>query len=302
MQCTNPENYFPNGQLNARKWPCGKCLACELNKQAEWATRLMLERRCHDTAIFFTLTYDQEHCPEQLSKRHVQLFVKRWRKNYGTQPRYFICAEYGSKHGRPHYHGIFFGEKMMPVRRIARRSLRSMYVTVDPRIEDTWGLGSTYSKACDSSTAGVNITRYIAAYVVKNALNANGTESKAEWALQSRHPYIGFPAVKHLSAACTTRTGSVLCSMLGTVPGIVKSAGRRMKIPLKIRQAMAYELGYPCLPVPPTDGTIIDYDGKAIQKEATIKPRDIRQALAAEDRIRSKLKAKAFRCITRNAG
>lgn len=49
-----------------------------------------------------------------LSKRHVQLFMKRLRRkvsyNYGSscKLRYFICGEYGSEHKRPHYHGILW--------------------------------------------------------------------------------------------------------------------------------------------------------------------------------------------------
>ncbi|UDN67885.1 replication initiator protein [robinz microvirus RP_171] len=61
------------------------------------------------SAFFFTLTYDNEHLPsgEELSKRDIQLFIKRLRKrNQGI--RYFAIGEYGTEFGRPHYHAVIF--------------------------------------------------------------------------------------------------------------------------------------------------------------------------------------------------
>lgn len=43
-----------------------------------------------------------------VSKTDVQKFLKRLRKNYGKKVRYFICAEYGPKSFKPHYHVLFF--------------------------------------------------------------------------------------------------------------------------------------------------------------------------------------------------
>jgi hypothetical protein len=57
------------------------------------------------------LTYDNAHLPAdgKLQKRHLQLYLKRLRKNTGIkQVRYYAVGEYGSKFGRPHYHVLFF--------------------------------------------------------------------------------------------------------------------------------------------------------------------------------------------------
>lgn len=44
-----------------------------------------------------------------VSKRHIQLFLKRVRKSIPPRSlKYFICSEYGPRTIRPHYHGIFF--------------------------------------------------------------------------------------------------------------------------------------------------------------------------------------------------
>ncbi len=66
----------------------------------------MYEQNC-----FITLTYDNEHLPEDgsLKKRHFQLFMKRLRKYFpNSKIRYFHCGEYGAKLARPHYHAILF--------------------------------------------------------------------------------------------------------------------------------------------------------------------------------------------------
>ena len=82
-------------------------------------------------SAFITLTYDEEHEPvdRSISKRELQLFIKRIRKDLTTPPagsveggpgaaapesharkiKYFACGEYGEKTERPHYHLIVFG-------------------------------------------------------------------------------------------------------------------------------------------------------------------------------------------------
>ena len=89
--------------------PCGQCIACRLNYGKLWSIRMMEELKKHDKACFATLTYDEEHVPEdgQLSKRELQLFWKRLRKERCV--RYFCCGEHGDRFGRPHYHAIIYG-------------------------------------------------------------------------------------------------------------------------------------------------------------------------------------------------
>ena len=47
--------------------PCGQCLNCKLNKAKEWAVRCVLEASLYDENFFVTLTYDDEHYPEDAS-------------------------------------------------------------------------------------------------------------------------------------------------------------------------------------------------------------------------------------------
>ena len=90
--------------------PCGSCLGCRKSRAREWAYRCSLELQQHREATFLTLTYDELHVPPTLSKRHLQLFWKRLRRDWPAKSiRYFSCGEYGTKTARPHYHAIVFG-------------------------------------------------------------------------------------------------------------------------------------------------------------------------------------------------
>ena len=92
-------------------YPCGQCLPCRINKARIWANRLDLEGRLHNDKIFVTLTYSDEHIPENnsLSKKHTQDFFKRLRRVTAKRLRYYCAGEYGTKTDRPHYHYIIYG-------------------------------------------------------------------------------------------------------------------------------------------------------------------------------------------------
>lgn len=97
--------------------PCGKCLLCRNKRAKEWSTRATCES---ETAVyppvFITLTYADWFRPDDgVRKEDVQKFIKRFRENWirkchgdRLDLRYFACGEYGSKHGLPHYHLLFW--------------------------------------------------------------------------------------------------------------------------------------------------------------------------------------------------
>lgn len=89
--------------------PCGKCVACQQAHAKAWALRCSLELQQHDNAVFTTLTYDEKHRPVTLTKRHIQLWLKRLRRSITTPIRFFASGEYGERTGRPHYHAILYG-------------------------------------------------------------------------------------------------------------------------------------------------------------------------------------------------
>lgn len=89
--------------------PCGTCLGCARQHAQQWAFRCRLEASIHRATSFATLTYNAQHLPPTLSKRHYQLFLKRLRKRANRLIRYFGSGEYGDRNHRPHYHFILFG-------------------------------------------------------------------------------------------------------------------------------------------------------------------------------------------------
>lgn len=111
-----------------RHVPCGKCIPCRINRSTQWMIRLDFERQQWKDATFLTLTYDDEHIPEDngLHKEEFQNFMKRLRYYENIKFRYYAVGEYGERekkyafpglpegkflHGRPHFHAIIFGLK-----------------------------------------------------------------------------------------------------------------------------------------------------------------------------------------------
>lgn len=90
---------------------CGNCIECQMLYSSTWAFRIGLEAQLYEHNCFITLTYNEDNRPkdDHLSKRDLQLFLKRLRKHFNNKKiRFFACGEYGDKKGRPHYHIILF--------------------------------------------------------------------------------------------------------------------------------------------------------------------------------------------------
>lgn len=112
--CLYPKQIFTrplagDGQLVTVS--CGKCLQCLQQKSLEWSFRIMDEASQYSENCFITLTYNDDNLPSDgsVSRREVQLFVKRLRKALKPlRVRFFACGEYGKKLLRPHYHIIVF--------------------------------------------------------------------------------------------------------------------------------------------------------------------------------------------------
>ena len=47
--------------------PCGQCIGCRLEKQRQWAIRIVHEALLWDENMFITLTYNDENLPENRS-------------------------------------------------------------------------------------------------------------------------------------------------------------------------------------------------------------------------------------------
>lgn len=149
--------------------PCQKCHVCLTNLRNDWTIRLIEESKNNLITKFITLTYEANK--ENLSKRDVQLFIKKLRHKYKF--RYFLVGEYGSNTHRPHYHMLLFTSDNVNVDVITR----------------TWDHG--FIQVADVNDARIHyITKY---HVLKN--NDSKKEVKS-FCLISKKPPIGYSYIK----------------------------------------------------------------------------------------------------------
>lgn len=171
--------------------PCGHCLACDQNKSNKWTTRIMAESYYYGSSLFLTLTYNDEHIPcnfdgdYTLSKRDIQLFLKRLRKKYPLNDiRYYCCGEYGSTTLRPHYHMILFGFQPSDLVLYKRNGERSLYTSLD--INNLWKNGFAVIGLCTPQSIA-----YTAKYSTKQSNYAEILGIEKPFRLASRNPAVG---------------------------------------------------------------------------------------------------------------
>lgn len=128
------------------KLPCGKCPECCKDYYTQWATRGSRELAQWDSNLFITLTYDEEHLPDDrsLNKKHVQDFIKRVKKHFGSSKnnpiRQTYCGEYGSLTSRPHYHAILYN-CYFPDAKFHRKTDQGHSVFTSEILSNLWGKG-----------------------------------------------------------------------------------------------------------------------------------------------------------------
>lgn len=116
MECITPFTFLDKNRIVCSA-PCGRCPACYKRRISAWSFRLLQEDKRSTSAMFLTLTYNNEHLPRTkrnfatLDKTHLQKFFKRLRKRNENKLKYYACGEYGSTNHRPHYHIVLFNAK-----------------------------------------------------------------------------------------------------------------------------------------------------------------------------------------------
>ena len=159
--------------------PCGQCIGCRLKYSQEWAVRLMHENQMHEQSCFITLTMNNEYLetrenPYSLDKSEFQRFMKRLRKRYGKEIRYFHCGEYGEKNSRPHYHAIIFGMDFEDKELFSVRDEIRLYTS--ETLAELWPFGFvTIGSVTMESCA------YVARYVCKKQKGKNAEEHYIRW-------------------------------------------------------------------------------------------------------------------------
>lgn len=223
MLCSKPY------RVGVAEYGCGQCMRCRLNRRREWTGRLLLEASCHEFPSWFvTLTYDEEHLPQDgsLVPRHLQLFLKRLRARvHPVRVRFFGVGEYGDKSERPHYHLALFG---LP----------------DPScIQDCWCLGFVHVGSLTRESAA-----YLCSYTLKKMTRPDDVRlggRHVEFARMSLRPYgIGGAATAALAGAVVSRSGSRFVVEHGDVPGQIRSDGRKWPIGRYLRGRLRDAVGY----------------------------------------------------------
>lgn len=164
--------------------PCNQCIACRINKSSEWAHRILLEKRMSDSAVFLTLTYDEDHVVRSsltgfttLVKEHAQKFIKDIRNAIRPKKiRYFLVGEYGEERLRSHFHVIIFNHAD-DVRKVAQQC---------------WTYGHVKADIVNEKVA-----RYVAKYSTKILTGGKSEfyverDMTPEFALMSTRPGIGY--------------------------------------------------------------------------------------------------------------
>lgn len=182
--------------------PCGKCPACLALAQSQWSFRIEREALYGNYAsvLFVTFTYDNEHLPSDfgLHKSEMQKYFHDLRQNidrtYGIDKdfpyhlRYYVCGEYGSRRGRPHFHCILYLKRSIdwkliqsswskgivdireftPARAgyVAKYSVKQLELDYEGRPRpfhmQSRGLGKCWLDSCSITIEGLNYNGYFA--------------------------------------------------------------------------------------------------------------------------------------------
>lgn len=185
MQCINPlkAGFNSSGDIvySSRKaskelvsfaFPCRKCLPCRLNGAREKAIRCFHEAQMHESNIFLTLTYDDDHLESpRLQYEHFQKFMKSLRDLVGYEPEnkisVMVTGEYGEENKRPHWHALLFNFEPADKRPGGENERGDKYFVSD-ELDALWGRGM-----CNFGAVTLDSANYVARYAAKKLVHGN---------------------------------------------------------------------------------------------------------------------------------
>ncbi len=138
----------------------------------------MHEARLHKENCFLTLTYNDENLPEDngLHHDHFQKFMKRLRKHFkGVQISYYMCGEYGTDGGRPHFHALIFGVSFDHDKKIFSKGPSGHHNYNSATLEKLWPYGFSTIGPVTYDTCN-----YTARYIMEKHIG-KGQEHHYDW-------------------------------------------------------------------------------------------------------------------------
>ena len=201
---------------------------CRVNRVRTWQGRMILEAQDHPYSAFVTLTYNDEHLPEDnnVCKVEMQNFLKRLRKQ--IQPRkikYFAVGEYGEKSWRPHYHLIIFG----------------LSPSEQKTVEKCWTKGYVQVGTAEPSSMS-----YCCGYVLKKMTKSTDSRlngRKPEFSLMSKREPIGIGVVKKVEKALASAAGQKARKILGDNVKTIRAEGKRYPLGRTVKEKIYATLG-----------------------------------------------------------
>lgn len=143
----------PRKLRDGRQVPCGTCSVCRNSRSREWISRFFCESEAFSYGAFFgTLTYNDKALDgeKNLRKSDFQKYMKRVKRRlglYNCRLRYSYVGEYGTQHGRPHFHFIICG---VSDQKYPNRDERERIIEV---LRECW-TKKMHDSFCDISTIG----------------------------------------------------------------------------------------------------------------------------------------------------
>lgn len=196
----------------------------------------MLEAAVHPAASFVTLTYDEDHVPDELDPKVLQDWLKRFRFNIG-KVRFFGVGEYGERTFRPHFHVALFGYDRRDF------ALNRYSLAVDGSdLKKSWEFGNVHVGELTLKSAA-----YVAGYTVKKMTRDDDIRlggKHPEFARMSLRPGIGFPAISSLAEALSSDAGRQFIAHTGDVPSVLQNGGRRLPLGRYMRAGLRAALGH----------------------------------------------------------
>lgn len=200
MRCPTPLAL----QGGSKLVPCGKCKVCLKRLRDDETMRCLWEIEAASAAWFFTGTFEGASPDRKEAQRSWKMFRERLGKRFPlVEFRFLRVPEFGSRHGRFHWHAIM----------VATYSDGAKPVRVDD-LDDAWrqGQGSEgFAKVKVLKGAGRNTSdadrRRLARYVVKYLRHNPGKGAKEAKAVRkegpnvARSPHFGETGVERFVAS-----------------------------------------------------------------------------------------------------